>query len=89
MDSKSIEQRENAIMDKIIKSSPDDYDKYYTEPDRDTNTFRIKKDPDKQEKYEIYQTIFTVDKKLARSINKEERKDFKKIRKQLKKNQTI
>ena len=43
---------------------PDDHDKYYMEHDSDTNTFKIKENPGKQEKDEIYWTIFTVEKNL-------------------------
>ena len=50
---------------------PDDHDKYHMEHDSDTNTVKIKENPGKQEKDEIYRTIFTVEKNL---INKQRRK---------------
>ena len=64
------EQRGNAIMDKIIKSVPHGNDKYYIEDYRDTNNFKIKGDPEKQEKDVLYRIFFAVEKKITRSINK-------------------
>ena len=60
-------------MDKIIKRFPDDNDKYYIENDRDTNTFKFQEDPYQREKDDIYRPIFTVEKKLARSIRRKKR----------------
>ena len=67
-------------MDKIIKSLPDDKDKCYIDLDRDTNTFQIKEDPYQQEKDEMYQTVFTVEKKFGGLINKEETRNFQKLK---------
>ena len=54
IDTTAREKRENAIMEKITNNLPDDNDKYYIEHDRETDTFTIEEDRDKDKKDDIY-----------------------------------
>lgn len=69
-------------MGKIINNLPDGNDKCYIEHDRETikNNYNQRRSRQRTKK-EIHQTIFNVEYKFARLINKEEQKEYRKIKK--------
>ena len=71
------------IFDSILKKISDKSDIYYIKHREETNSFRLRKDPQKAEKGELITMLETVDKAIKRSTSKSKLSQLKQIKKQL------
>ena len=71
------------IFDSILKKISDKSYIYYIKYREETNSFRLRKDPQKAEKDELITMLETVDKAIKRSTSKSKLSQLKQIKKQL------
>lgn len=76
---KATKERENRIIDHLIKNLPDNNDHYYIEHEESLQTFKVLEDPKQKDKDRLNELIINTEEKLSRSKKKSDKAELRPI----------